>query len=115
MAQANYEARKELRSLRVGRKELKKRAAIANRNYSDREEVEDYEVYEQEEDEDQSEVETGKGEVEEKQQDGVTLLPVSKQVEHQHSYHVSYFGKPQEPKKKQSQRDKYARFLKMRK
>jgi len=127
MAQAKYEAETELNALLADRRSLKKQAvtpdggSLGGEREEEEEEEEEFEVYEEDEDEDEDEeYEEEEDEKEEEvvekeeEKEGVTLLPVSKHANKQHSYYVSYFGTPQEPKKKQSEREKFARFLKMR-
>jgi hypothetical protein len=65
-----------------------------------------------EEDKEEEEVSGGPSESGANLGDGADQSSIGGQE--QHSYHVSYFGIPKEPKKKQSDRDKYARFLNMR-
>ena len=128
MAYNKHEAKQELRALRKGRREakqdkvdrerqLQQQPADQQNRESDVDEVPDYEVFEEdEEEEDEEEEEAEEKGIEQGQdeKEGGEVLPVSKHAGQQHSYHVNYFGSPQVFKKKQSEREKYARFLNMR-
>lgn len=99
-------AREELKSLRERRREVRGRSRQSRRRGGGEE------VEKEESDDCDEEEEGGQEEEAVSGAEGETLLPPSRRPGH--SLHVGYFGSPQQLPKQPSEREKYARFLNMR-